>query len=194
MTATEQGKSLPRRSQQRIRKEAMRARFEEMIADAETVMVASYSGLEVLRMEALRKKAALNSEVHLSVVKNSVARIVLADSANFAPLASELGGQLIYAIGSPAPAVAKLLYEFAAEHKELVVCGGALDGVKLSPVQIGKLAKLPSRQELLAQLAGVLRAPAARLAGVLAAVPGGLARVLTAVRDQKEAAAGPQSG
>jgi large subunit ribosomal protein L10 len=83
-----------------------------------------------------------------------------------------------------AAALAKALKEFAKNHDAMVIKGGLLDGELLSSEQIAALAKLPTREVLLAQLAGAMAAPMQQFAGLLNALPQNLAYALKALIEQ----------
>ena len=172
-------------SVQRQRKVRMGEQFGALIAGSEAVLAARYDGLTVAQLERLRAEAAAVGG-RLKVVKNSVAGRVLAGNAAFAPLAERLSGQLIYAAAPSAPALAKAMSAFAKENESLQLVAGAMDGSAMDAAQIAALATLPSREQLLAQLAGTLAAPAAKLARTLQEIPSSLARALSAVRDGRD--------
>ena len=171
-------------SHQRQRKEAMLAAFEQDCKDAEGIFIAQYTGIDVSAISKLRAEAK-NAGGQMRVVKNSVAKIALSADKRFAPLVEHLSGHLIYASATTAPAIAKVLSNFAKEHEELVIKAGAMDGELLEKEQIKRLADLPSREEMLGIVAGTLNAPIVKLARTLADVSASLARVLVAVRDAK---------
>ena len=172
-----------RLSVQRRRKEAMRELFEQDCSQAEGVFVAAYAGLDVAEIMALRR-GARQADCRIRVVKNTVAKRVLAADERFAALASSLKGPLLYGSGS-APAVAKLLRDFAKDHDHLKIVAGAVDGQLLDEEQVGRFASLPSKEQLYGIVAGTLNAPIVKLARTLAEVPSALARALAAVRDGK---------
>jgi large subunit ribosomal protein L10 len=95
-------------------------------------------------------------------------------------------GPLAYGISSDPVAVAKVLQEFARENDKFVIRAGAMPNVMMTPREVADLAKMPSRQELLATLLGTLQAPLAKLVRTMNEVPGKFARTVAAVRDQKE--------
>lgn len=169
-------------SVQRRRKEQMAASFSEMLSGSEAVVVSRYHGLTVTELSKLRGKA-LDAGIKLRVVKNSVARRVLTETTEYAPIADKLSGPLLYGVSDSAPDLAKLLYEFSSDNENLKIELGVMNGSVLEAKDVIILAKLPSRQQLLAQLAGVLSAPIGKLARTLKEIPGGLARSLSAVRD-----------
>ena len=170
-------------SVQRQRKVRMGEQFALMIADSEAVLAARCDGLTVAQLERLRVEAGAVGG-RLRVVKNSVAGRVLAANPDFAPLADKLSGQLIYGAAESAPALAKAMSAFAKDNEKLRIVAGAMRGSALGADQISQLATLPSREEMLARLAGTLAAPASKLARTLQEIPSSLARVLVQVRDR----------
>ncbi|MBF2735615.1 MAG: 50S ribosomal protein L10 [Betaproteobacteria bacterium AqS2] len=175
-----------RMSVQRRRKVGMAELFAADCGAAEGVFVAAYAGLSVADMMALRRSARA-ADCRVRVVKNTVAKRVLAADERFAALASSLQGPLLYGTGASAPAVAKMLRDFAKENDSLKLVAGAVDGGVLDVAQVEKFASLPSRDELRGILAATLNAPIAKLARTLADAPGRLARAVAAVRDGKAA-------
>ena len=79
-------------------------------------------------------------------------------------------GPLIYGFSKDAVAAAKVISDFAKGNDKLVVKGGVYAGKALDAQGVKALAAIPSREVLIAQIAGMLRSPIQRLAGVLAAV------------------------
>jgi len=123
--------------------------------------------------------------VYLRVLKNTLVRRAVADTP-FSGLSDKMVGPLAYGISADPVAVAKVLHEFSRENDKLVIKGGAMPNVVMTPKQVGDLARMPSRQELLAMLLGTMQAPVAKLARTLNEVPGKFVRTLAAVHDQKQ--------
>lgn len=126
------------------------------------------------------------AETQFTVVKNTLARRAAADTGR-EDLVPHLTGPtgLAWIQGDPAVA-AKVLDKFAAAHKEtFAIKGGLLKGIAISPEDIGRLAKLPSREQMLGQLASGIASPLTGLAGGLSNLIGGLARTLAAVQAQR---------
>jgi len=121
------------------------------------------------------------------VLKNTLARRAVADTP-FSGLSDHMVGPLAYGISADPVAVAKVLHDFSRENDKLVIRGGAMPNLVMTPKQVADLAKMPSRLELLATLLGTMQAPVAKLARTLNEVPGKFVRTLAAVRDQKEKA------
>ena len=166
-------------------KQAVVAEVSAEVARAQAIVVAEYRGLPVGNMTALRKKAR-ESGVYLRVLKNTLARRAVAETP-FAGLADKLVGPLAYGISADPVAVAKVLNDFAKDNGEkFVIKAGAMPNSVMSPEQVGQLAKMPSRQELLATLLGTMQAPIAKFARTLNEVPGKFVRTLAAIQEQKE--------
>ena len=172
------------KSVHRVRKEAMAEAFRSDCEGSEAIFVADYSGLDVPSLGELRQKAR-DAGGRVRVVKNSVARRVVGEKPDFAPLAESLKGQLIYGSGPSATDVAKTLKDFAADHEELELIAGVMGGTLIDKDGVKRIAALPPRDQMIAILAGTLGAPIAALARSLSEVPSSLARVISAVRDAK---------
>lgn len=163
--------------------EDLHARFEK----AAIVILTDYKGLNVEAINDLRRKLT-EAGVEYKVVRNTLLRRASIDTD--AALAEEFFvGPTAIALGYDDPiAPAKILSEFAKKNDKLEIKAGAMNGSLLSVQQIDSLAKLPSREELLAQFLSVLNGVPTAFVRVLNAVPVQLVNVLTAIKDQKEAA------
>ena len=149
-------------------KKAVVAEVSAQVANAQTMVVAEYRGIEVTDLTVLRKKAR-ESGVYLRVLKNTLVRRAVADTP-FAGLAESMVGPLIYAISEDAVAAAKVLNDFAKGNDKLVLKAGCYSGNVLDESGVKALASIPSREELLAKLCGVMQAPVSGFAGALAAL------------------------
>ncbi len=149
-------------------KKAVVAEVSAQVANAQTMVVAEYSGIEVADLTKLRAQAR-KSGVYLRVLKNTLVRRAVADSP-FAGLAEQMVGPLIYAISVDAVAAAKVLNDFAKTNDKLVLKAGVYAGKVLDKAGVQALASIPSREELLAKLLGVMQAPVSGFAGALAAL------------------------
>ena len=157
-------------------KKAIVAEVSAQVANAQTIVVAEYRGIEVGDLTVLRSKAR-QSGVYLRVLRNTLARRAVADTA-FAVLADQLTGPLIYGISSDPVAAAKVLNDFAKGNEKLVLKAGVYAGKALDNAGVQALASITSREELLAKLLGVMKAPVS-----------GFAVALGALAKQREAAA-----
>lgn len=165
-------------------KQAVVAEVSAQVAKAQAIVVAEYRSLQVGDMTELRKKAR-NSGVYLRVLKNTLARRAVADTP-FAGLSEKMVGPLAYGISSDPVAVAKVLHEFAKGNDKFVIKAGAMPNVVMSPREVGDLARMPSRDELIAMLMGTMKAPIAKFVRTLNEVPGKFVRTVAAVHDQKQ--------
>ena len=153
---------------------------------AHSAVAAEYRGLAVSEMTALRVQAR-NAGVYLRVVRNTLARRALAESA-FACMSDHLVGPLVLAFSRDEPgAAARLMGGFAKQNDKLVIKLVAFGGRLLEPQSIGMLASLPTRDEALSQLLAVMKAPISKFARTLAEPHAKLVRTVAAVRDQKQA-------
>ena len=166
-------------------KQAVVAEVSAEVARDQAIVLAEYRSLPVGNMTELRKKAR-TSGVYLRVLKNTLARRAVAETP-FSGLTDKMVGPLAYGISADPVAVAKVLHEFSKENSEkFTITAGAMPNVVMTPEQVAQLAKMPSRQELLATLLGTMQAPIAKLARTLNEVPGKFVRTLAAVQEQKE--------
>ena len=156
------------------------------VANAQSIVVAEYRGIDVASVTVLRKTAR-ESGVYLRVLKNTLVCRAIAGT-EFEGISDQLTGPLIYAISEDPVAAAKVLSNFAKTNEKIVIKAGALPGSVLDANGVKALATMPSRDELLSKLLGTMQAPIATFVRTLNEVPTKFVRGLAAVRDQKEAA------
>ena len=163
------------------------AQIKEELEGVSAVWVVDYCGLTVKDIQALRT-AIRESGASLKVYKNTLMHIALEES-NLPTLDDMLAGPSAFVFaGSDVAAAAKAVKNFAKKNPNLEIKGGLMEGAAVSAAQVEAIASLPSREELLAQIAGAISGVARGLAVALNGVPSGLAQVTKAVADQKEAA------
>lgn len=148
-------------------KKAVVAEVSAKIANAQTVVVAEYRGIQVGHLTQLRAQARAQG-VYLRVLKNTLARRAV-EGTQFADLAPQLTGPLIYSISEDAVAAAKVVADFAKTNDKMVVKAGNYAGKQLDKAAVTALASIPSREVLLAQLLGIMQAPVSGFARGLAA-------------------------
>ena len=168
-------------------KQAVVSEIASQLAKAQAVIVAENRGLSVEAVTRLRAKAR-KSGLYLRVLKNTLARRAVKGTP-FEALTGQLSGPLVYGIAQDPVSGAKVLAEFAKENELFVIKGGAMPNAMMSSTDIKALATMPSREELLARLAGTLQAPIVKLARTMNEVPGKFVRTLAAVLAAKEKAA-----
>lgn len=138
------------------------------VARSQTLALAEYRGLTVEHLNKLRVDARAKG-VYLHVVKNSLARRAVVGTP-FEVAQGDMVGPLIYGFSEDAVAAAKVIADFAKGNDKLVIKGGVYAGKALDVNGVKALASIPSREVLIAQVAGLLKSPIQRMAGVLAAV------------------------
>ena len=138
----------------------------EQLRGSPNVFVTDFTGLNVLRMTELRRRLR-NAGIEYVVVKNTLAQRAFAANGVSA-LDQHLAGPtgLVLSGGDPV-AGAKVLTDFAKEFEKPAIKVGLVDGKTVTPDLVRRLASLPTKHELLAQLGGALQAPMAGFVGVL---------------------------
>ena len=160
--------------------------FREKVRSAPVLYLTDFSGLDVKSMTLLRQRLKDSGAEYL-VVKNRLVKLAVADldlpdisEALLGPTGVVLGYE---GIVEPAKAVS----DFAKEHDDKPVFKlGILDNQIVSAIEIQRLAKLPPREQLLAELAGALEAPMAALVSALEGKVQEMSGLLEALREQKE--------
>jgi large subunit ribosomal protein L10 len=152
----------------RSEKEAVIGEVTALAAKCQTLVLAEYRGITVADMTKLRSEARGNG-VSLSVLKNTLARRAVAGSS-FEVAADQMTGPLIYGFSEDAVAAAKVVADFAKTNDKLVIRSGVYGGKALDADGVKKLASIPTKEVLLAQLCGLLKSPISRTAVVLGAL------------------------
>jgi large subunit ribosomal protein L10 len=172
----------------RSAKEAFVAEFRGRLERAPVLYLTDFTGLNVKAMTVLRQKLKESGAEYL-VAKNRLVGLALQET-ELPDLSSALAGPTGIVFGyEDAVGAAKALSDFAREHGDRPVFKlGVFENAVLEPAQIERLAKLPPREQLLAELAGALQAPMAALAGVLEAKLQEMAGLLDAYKAKKQEA------
>jgi large subunit ribosomal protein L10 len=154
---------------------------------ASAFYVADFSGLNVKRVTELRSRLRKEG-IEYIVVKNTLAERAMAD-LGLPDIGEHLKGPTALVIGQgDAVTAAKVLSDFAKENDNRPsVKGGIVDRKAVTSSEVSRLAKLPPREQLLAELAGALEAPMAQLAAVLEAKLHEFVGLLEALRTEREA-------
>ena len=177
----------------RPEKVAVVTEVKERLGRADAALLTEYRGLNVAAMAELRR-ALRAAGGDYKIYKNTLARLG-ARSAGIDTLDEMLTGPTAIAfVEGDAAAVAKALRDYARGNPALVVKGGLLGQRLLTANEVTALADLPSREVILAQLAGALQAPIAQFASLLAALPRNFAYGLKALIDQHGGEAAQEHG
>jgi large subunit ribosomal protein L10 len=168
-------------------KQAVVAEVAEVAKTAQSAVAAEYRGLTVGEMTQLRASARA-SGVYVRVVKNTLARKALTGTS-FESVGPKLKGPLVLAFSKDDPgAAARVVKDFSKANDKLVATLVSLGGQVFPGAELEKVASLPTREQALSMLLGVMKAPIQKFVRTLAEPPAKLARTLAAVRDQKQAA------
>jgi|SRR6187399_1714311 len=168
-------------------KQATVAELVEVFSASSSAVVATHSGLTVAELGRIRSELR-GKGIAYRVVKNRLGRIA-AEQAGRSELAPLLKGPSAVAIGGDDEvALAKGVIDALRPFRDIEIRGGTVGGSTVDAAAITRLATLPPREVLLAQLAGGIASPLSTMAGLLVAPLRNLGYALAQVRDQREAA------
>lgn len=155
----------------------------ERLAEANAALLTEYRGMTVKQISELRR-ALRPVGGEYKVYKNTLVRFAAREQG--LDLDSQLTGPTAIAfVKGDAAAVAKTLRDAAKTNPNLVIKGGVLGTKVIDAAGVNALADLPSREVMLAQLAGAFQAPLTQFAGLLQALPRNFAYGLKALIDKK---------
>lgn len=168
-------------------KQALVAEVAEVAAKAHSAIAAEYRGMTVEQLTKLRVMARKQG-VFMKVVKNTLARRAVAGTS-FECMKDTLKGPLILAFSKEDPgAAARVMKDFTKDNEKLVVTAIAFGGKLLPKTELERLSKLPTREQAIATLMAVMKAPITKFVRTLNEPHAKLVRTVAAVRDQKQAA------
>lgn len=166
-------------------KEKLVAELKDKLSGANALYYTDFTGLNVKRMTDLRRRLR-KANVEYVVIKNTLALRAVNESGL---VATPLKGQTGLVIAKDAVAAAKVLADFAKENDQRpAVKGGLLEGKSLDVEQVKKLASMPSREQMLAELGAGLQSPMAAFVGALNGLLYMFAGALEGLRAQREGA------
>jgi large subunit ribosomal protein L10 len=155
----------------------------ERLGAAPAAILTEYRGLKVSEMAQLRRSLRAAGGDY-KVYKNTLVRFAARDLGLDDLVGLLEGPTAIAFVDGDAAQVAKTLRDFSRTNPALVIKGGMLGGKVISPARTNALAELPSREVLLAQVAGAFAAPLQQFASLLSALPRNLAYGLKALADK----------
>jgi large subunit ribosomal protein L10 len=165
-------------------KKAVVEEVNEVASKAISAVVADYRGLTVNQMTQLRA-AARKSGVYLRVVRNTLTRRAF-EKTEFACLSDFLVGPLFVALSLESPSdAARLLKEYTKSFEKLEIKALSVGGKVYGADQLEAVASLPTKDEAIAKLMYVMKAPIEKFVRTLAAPHTKLVRTVAAVKDQK---------
>jgi large subunit ribosomal protein L10 len=146
------------------------------------VVVAHYQGLTVAEMQDLRARVR-DAGGAVRVAKNRLAKIAL-EGTDVAGIADLLTGMTVLAYSEDPVAAAKAADEYAKANDKYVILGGAMGGTVLNADGVKAVAKMPSREELIASIVGCIGAPASNIAGAIGAPASNIASILSTIEEK----------
>ncbi len=168
-------------------KKAVVAEVGEVARSALAAVAAEYCGLTVEEMTDLRVKARAGG-VYLKVAKNTLVRRAV-EGTEFECMQDELTGPLLFAFSMDDPgAAARLVKDYAKDHDKLIARLVAVGGQMFDASELDRLSKLPTYDQAIALLMGVMKAPIEKFVRTLAEPHAKLVRTVAAIRDAKQAA------
>ena len=148
-------------------------------------ILTDYRGLSVAELTELRKKLR-DADAEYRVVKNTLFKLAAGDSMPIAEMGEFLTGPTAIGFAKSDPvAVAKILLDYARDHKALSVKAGVMDGRVLSAAQVDALSKTPPREVLLSQMLGSLQAPISGFVFTLGGIISNFVFTLQAIADKQ---------
>ncbi len=169
----------------RAQKEKVVEELGQIFESSGVVVVAHYAGLTVAEMQDLRAQMR-EAGGSVRVAKNKLAKIALEGTPN-ASIADLLTGMTVLAYSEDPVAAAKVMDGYAKKNEKLVLLGGAMAGTALDVDGVKTVAKMPSREELIASIAGCIAAPAANIAGAIGAPASNIASILSTIEEKAAA-------
>jgi large subunit ribosomal protein L10 len=154
------------------------------LSAANAALLTEYRGLDVGEIARLRRSLR-EAGGEYKIYKNTLVRFAVRELGLEEVESLLVGPTAIAFVDTDAAAVAKALRDFSRTNPNLVIKGGLLGTTLLSARDAAALADLPSREQLLAQLAGALAAPMVKFAGLLQALPRNLAYGLQALIERQ---------
>jgi len=158
--------------------------LKEKVSQMKSLVFFGYEGLNVKDIEDLRHKCK-EADIEYTVPKKTLLSVAMKEAGIEAD-PKEIKGNYGIAISlKDEVVVAKILHDFAKTHEAAKILGGIFSGKLADSTMVLQLAKLPSREELLAKLIGSINAPVSGFVNVLAGNMRGLVQVLNSIKNNK---------
>ena len=169
----------------RSEKEQLVAELSDKLKNSQALYYTDFTGLNVKRMTELRRRLK-RAGVDYVVIKNTLALRAVNESGL---VGETLKGPTGLVVGKDPVAAARILTEFAKEFEDKpAMKGGLLQGKAISNAQVKRMASLPSREQMLADLAAGMQSPMAAFVGALNGLFYSFAGALDALKSQREGA------
>jgi large subunit ribosomal protein L10 len=156
-----------------------------IFTDSGVVVIAHYAGLTVAEMQDFRGRMR-EAGGSVRVAKNRLAKIALEGKPS-AKMADYLTGQTVLAYSEDPVAAAKIARDFAKGNDKYVILGGAMGNEVLDSKGVEAVASMPSREELIAEIVGLIGSPAGNLVAAIGAPASDIAGILTTLEEREAA-------
>lgn len=167
-------------------KQAMVADLKESLSEAQLAIIIDYQGLSVAEITDLRRRLRPTGSV-CKVTKNTLMGIAIEGDANWQPMTEFLQGSSAFLlVKEDFSGAIKAYQDFQKVTKKSELRGGVMEGRALTEADIKALGDLPSKEQLMAQVAGALNSLATKIAVGIKEVPASIARGLQAVADKEK--------
>ncbi|MCC5619934.1 50S ribosomal protein L10 [Nostoc sp. CHAB 5715] len=162
------------------------ADLKETLSESTLALVIEYQGLTVAEITDLRRRLRPSGTV-CKVTKNTLMGIAIKDEEKWQPLSELLKGSSAFLlVKEDFSSAIKAYQDFQKATKKTELRGGVMEGRLLKEPDVKALGDLPSKEQLIAQIAGAINALATKIAVGINEVPGSLARALQAVAEQEQ--------
>lgn len=166
-------------------KKSIVAELKDTLSQSQLAIVINYQGLTVAEITDLRRRLR-PSGTECKVTKNTLMRIAVDGTENWEPLAKlSKDSTAFLLVKEDIGGAIKAYQDFQKASKKTVILGGVMEGRALSEADVKAIGDLPSKEQLMAQVAGALNALAGKIATGINEVPASLARALQAVADKE---------
>ncbi len=166
----------------RAQKEQLVEDLGQIFESSGVVVVAHYEGLTVAEMQDLRARAR-EVDASVRVAKNKLAKIAL-EGKPCESIADHLTGMTVLTFSEDPVAAAKVAQGFAKDNEKLVILGGAMGETALDVAGVKAVSEMPSREELIASIAGCIGAPASNIAGAIGAPASNIASIISTIEEK----------
>ncbi len=169
----------------RAQKEQLVEELGQIFESSGVVVVAHYEGMTVAHMQDLRARMR-EAGGSVRVAKNKLAKIAL-EGKPCASIADYLTGMTVITYSEDPVAAARIADKYAKDNERFVILGGAMGDSALDPAGVKAVASMPSREELIAQIASCIGAPGSNIAGAIGAPASNIASILTTLEEREAA-------
>ena len=170
----------------RAQKEKTVEELGQIFESSGVVVVSHYAGLTVAEMQDLRARMR-DAGGSVRVAKNRLAKIAL-EGKPCESIGDLLSGMTVLSYSEDPVAAAKVADAYAKENDKFVILGGSMGDTALDTAGVKAVASMPSREELIASIAGCIGAPASNIAGAIGAPASNIASILSTIEERAEAA------